>query len=49
MDDFKWFTYWIRHAPERDHMEVTLRAAIKIVKDTNQKSKYDKLMYMGSQ
>ena len=49
MDDFKWFTYWIRHAPEQDHMEVTLRAAIKVAKDTNQKSKYDKLMYMGSQ
>jgi len=30
-------------------MEVTLRAAIKIAKETNQKSKYDKLMYMGSQ
>ena len=49
MDDFKWFTYWIRHAPERDHMEVTLRAAIKIAKETNKKSKNDKLMYMGSQ
>ena len=37
IDDFKWFTYWIRHMPERDHMEVTLRAAIKIVKDNKQK------------
>ena len=30
-------------------MEVTLRAAIKVAKLTNQKSKYDKLMYMDSQ
>jgi hypothetical protein len=49
LDDFKWFTYWIRHGPERDHMEVTLRAACKIAEKTNQKSKFDKLMYMGSQ
>ena len=49
IDDFKWFTYWIRHARERDHMEVTLRTAIRVARDTQQKSKFDKLMYLGSQ
>ena len=30
-------------------MEVTLRTAIRVARDTQQKSKYDKLMYLGSQ
>ena len=38
LDDFKWYTYWIRHARERDHMEVTLRTAIRVARDKSQSS-----------